>query len=154
MEAPTTVACVAVEPPFKKCQRTEKMRSLLQGFVIWRFFFIYFSISGVKKIFRHTEDFVIQSFVISRFHYSRVLSKDIFVHLVKRIRSFGLFCGCSFTTVTTLTRSIARRQQPASFTTINHCHYCEKTTCAVWRSAEVNLIKKSSSPSELISGLD
>jgi len=33
-----------------------------------RFFFICFTITTVKKIFRYTEDFVIQGFVMSRFN--------------------------------------------------------------------------------------
>ena len=132
---------------------------------------------------------LLQGFVISRFHYNRLLSKDIFVHLVKGIRSFGLFCGCSFKTVqysivylycallskgrhqsrynkgfynynSDHTDTINRSETITSIVqwgqkgTINHFHYCEKTTCAVWRSAEVNLIKKSSAPSALISGLE
>ena len=35
--------------------------------------FIYFTITGVKKIFRYTEDLVIQRFVISRFLTSVIL---------------------------------------------------------------------------------
>ena len=35
---------------------------------ISRFFFIYFTVTGVKKIVRYTKDFIIQRFVISRFH--------------------------------------------------------------------------------------
>ena len=42
-----------------KGQGTGKVFSLEQGFVISRFFFIYFAVTGVKKIVRHTEDFVI-----------------------------------------------------------------------------------------------
>ena len=33
--------------------------SFYGGFVIWRFFFIYFTITGVKEIVRYTKDFVI-----------------------------------------------------------------------------------------------
>ena len=36
--------------------------------------FIYFTITGVKKIFRYTEDLVIQRFVISRFLTSVILN--------------------------------------------------------------------------------
>ena len=36
-----------------------KICSLYRGFVISRFFFIYFTITGVKKIVRYTEVFVI-----------------------------------------------------------------------------------------------
>ena len=42
-----------------KGQGTDKIGSLERGFVISRFFFIYFAVTGVKKIVRHTEDFVI-----------------------------------------------------------------------------------------------
>ena len=35
--------------------------------------FIYFTITGVKEIFRYTEDLVIQRFVISRFLTSVIL---------------------------------------------------------------------------------
>ena len=38
--------------------------------VISRIFFIYFTVIGVKKIVRYIEDFVIQRFFKSRFHYS------------------------------------------------------------------------------------
>ena len=51
-----------------KGQGTSKIRSLLQGFVTSRFFFVlYFTITGVQKIVRYTENFVIKRFVISRF---------------------------------------------------------------------------------------
>ena len=33
-----------------------------------RLYFIYFTITGVKEIIRYAQDFVIQRFVISRFH--------------------------------------------------------------------------------------
>ena len=33
----------------------------------------YFTIAGIKKIIRYTKDFVIQRFVISRFHCNRFL---------------------------------------------------------------------------------
>ena len=36
-----------------------KVCSLYRGFVISKFFFTCFKITGVKKIFRYTEDFVI-----------------------------------------------------------------------------------------------
>ena len=42
-----------------KCQGTGKMCSLYRGFVISRFFFICFTMTGVMKIVRYTEDFVI-----------------------------------------------------------------------------------------------
>ena len=67
-----------------RSQGTSKIRSLLQGFVTSRFFFVlYFTITGVQKIVRYTENFVIgevryikvryvgvrytEDFVISRF---------------------------------------------------------------------------------------
>ena len=51
-----------------KGQGTSKIRSLLQGFVTSRFFFVlYFTITGVQKIVRYTENFVIKRFFISRF---------------------------------------------------------------------------------------
>ena len=42
-----------------KDERTGKIYSLKRGFVISKFFFIYFTITGVKKIFRYIEDVVI-----------------------------------------------------------------------------------------------
>ena len=45
-----------------KGQGTDKIGSLERGFVISRFFFIYFAVTGVKKIVRHTKDFVISWF--------------------------------------------------------------------------------------------
>ena len=45
-----------------KGQGTVKICMLYRGFAVLRFFFIYFTITEVKKIVRHTEDFVIQSF--------------------------------------------------------------------------------------------
>ena len=51
-----------------KGQGTGKICSLQRGFVIFRFFSIYFAITGVKKIVCYTEDFVILRFFISRFH--------------------------------------------------------------------------------------
>ena len=44
------------------------MCSLYRGFVISRFFFTYFIITGVNEIVRYTDDFVVQKFVTSRFH--------------------------------------------------------------------------------------
>ena len=38
------------------------------GFIKYRFIFIYFTITGVKKIFHYMKDFVIQRLVISMFH--------------------------------------------------------------------------------------
>ena len=46
-----------------KGQGTGKICSLYRGFLISRFFSIYFAITGVEKIVHYTEDFV-----ISRFH--------------------------------------------------------------------------------------
>ena len=45
-----------------------------------RFFFIYFDITGVKKIVHYTctKDFVIQRFVISRFHCSNVCFNSLY----------------------------------------------------------------------------
>ena len=51
-----------------KGQGTSKIWSLQRGFVIYRFFFIYFATTeDVKTIVRYTEDFIWR-FVISRFH--------------------------------------------------------------------------------------
>ena len=46
-----------------KGQGSDKIRLLLRGFVISRFFSIYFTITGAKNIVCFTEDFV-----MSRFH--------------------------------------------------------------------------------------
>ena len=57
----------------------EKPRDWQNMFAVTRFrymevlLFIYFTITGVKKIFRYTEDLVIQRFVISRFLTSVIL---------------------------------------------------------------------------------
>ena len=40
-------------------QGTGKICSLQLGFVISKFFFIYFTLTGAKKIVRYAEDFVI-----------------------------------------------------------------------------------------------
>ena len=50
---------ITVEPP---------LRSLKRGFVISRLFSIHYTVTGADNIFQYTEDFVISSFVISRFH--------------------------------------------------------------------------------------
>ena len=36
--------------------------------LVMGFFFIYFTITKIKKIVRYTKDFVMQRFIISRFH--------------------------------------------------------------------------------------
>ena len=57
----------------------EKPRDWQNTFAVTRFrymevlLFIYFPITGVKEIFRYTEDLVIQRFVISRFLTSVIL---------------------------------------------------------------------------------
>ena len=48
--------------------RSSTVCLLQRGFVVSRFFFIYLTITGMKNIIRYTKDFVIQRFVISRFH--------------------------------------------------------------------------------------
>ena len=53
-------------------QGTGKICSLLRGLVISRFFFIYFTIAGVKKIVRYTEDFVISRFHCILIHLSKI----------------------------------------------------------------------------------
>ena len=56
-----------------KGQGTSKIRSLLQGFVTSRFFFVlYFTITGVQKIVRYTENFVISRFVMWGFVIPRI----------------------------------------------------------------------------------
>ena len=55
----TPVLIATVEPRYiTKGQGTGKICSLLRGFVISRFFSIYFPITGVKKIFRYIKDYV------------------------------------------------------------------------------------------------
>ena len=57
----------------------EKPKDWQNAFAMTRFrymevlLFIYFTITGVKKIFRYTEDLVIQRFVISRLLTSVIL---------------------------------------------------------------------------------
>ena len=51
-----------------KGQGTGDFCSLLGGFVISRFFSLYFTIAGIKKIVCYAEDVVIWRFVKSRFH--------------------------------------------------------------------------------------
>ena len=57
----------------------EKPKDWQNAFAMTRFrymevlLFIYFTITGVKKMFRYTEDLVIQRFVISRFLTSVIL---------------------------------------------------------------------------------
>ena len=52
-----------------KCQGTEK-KKWVRFNEVSRSFSIYFTITGVKKIIRYTEDFVISSFFTSRFYCS------------------------------------------------------------------------------------
>ena len=47
------------------------LRSLKRGLVISRFFSIHYTVTGAENIFQYTEDFVISSFVISRFHCTK-----------------------------------------------------------------------------------
>ena len=56
-----------------KGQGTGIICLLYRGFVISRFFFIYFTITGVKKIVSYTEDFVKWRFFISRFHSNTLI---------------------------------------------------------------------------------
>ena len=57
-----------------------KICSLYRGFVISRFFFIYFTITGLKKIVRYTEVFVIERFVISpRFNCIATEIRPLFI---------------------------------------------------------------------------
>ena len=69
------------------------------------FFFIYSSVTGVKKIVRYTEDFVLQRFVISRFHSNIKFKKvaqgaqAILIGTTKRIYVYPFFfflCGIHF----------------------------------------------------------
>ena len=56
-----------------KGQRIDKICSLRRGFVTSRFFyFIYFTITGVRTTVRYTEDFVTSRFVISRYHFLKI----------------------------------------------------------------------------------
>ena len=57
---------VAVEP---------RLRSLKRGVVISRFFSIHYTVTGAENIFQYTEDSVISSFVISRFHCTKEKEK-------------------------------------------------------------------------------
>ena len=54
-----------------RAEGTGIIYSLYQGFVTSRFLSvsINFTITGVKKIVRYTEDFVLWRFAISRFHW-------------------------------------------------------------------------------------
>ena len=57
--------CYTVEP-----RLIEEQREWQNVFAITRSFFIHFTITGVKQIVSYTKDFLIQVFVISRFHCS------------------------------------------------------------------------------------
>ena len=69
-----------VKSRYNEGQRPDwQICSLYRRFVISWFFFIYFTITRVKKIVRYigyTEDFVIWRFVISRFHCTKQHSFD------------------------------------------------------------------------------
>ena len=51
--------CLQWNLDITKCQGTGNICSLERGFVISRSFFMYFTITGVNKVVRNTEDFVI-----------------------------------------------------------------------------------------------
>ena len=59
---------------------SRRAKGLAKRFAITRFRYIevlfLFTINGVKKIVRHTEDFVIWRFVISRFHCNQALGSN------------------------------------------------------------------------------
>ena len=55
-------SCQALNLEITKGQGTGKICSLQRGFVISRYFFIYFAITAVKKIVRYTQDFVLSRF--------------------------------------------------------------------------------------------
>ena len=55
-----------LEPRYKEVLRQNVLA--IPRFVISRLFSIYFTITGVRKIVRYTQDFVISRFVTSRFH--------------------------------------------------------------------------------------
>ena len=58
-----------VEPRYNEGPRDWQNLFAITSFrYIERFFSLHFTIAGVKKIVRYTEDFVIYRFVISRFH--------------------------------------------------------------------------------------
>ena len=62
-----------------KAQGTGIIYSLYRGFVISRFLSvsIYFTITGVQKIVRYTEDFVLWRFAISRYHWIKEGTESI-----------------------------------------------------------------------------
>ena len=51
-----------------KCQGTWEIGLLYRRFVISKFFFIHFTITGLRNMVRYTEIFVIKRIVKSRFH--------------------------------------------------------------------------------------
>ena len=55
------------------CQGTDQIHSLSPGFLVFRFFSIYFTITGARNIVRYTEEFVMYRFIESQFH-SKALS--------------------------------------------------------------------------------
>ena len=57
-----------------------------------KFFFVYFTITGVKKVVSYIEDFVTQGFVVSRFHG---ISFCFWLALLGEKDRFGLFKGKS-----------------------------------------------------------
>ena len=69
-------------------QGNGKICSLLGAFVISRFFFIYFTITWLKKIVRYAE-VVISRFVISRFHKKRTKCPVAFFFFVIYKYYFG-----------------------------------------------------------------
>ena len=70
-----------------KGQGTGKMCSLYRGFVISWFFFIYFAITGVKKIVRYTEDVEVHYIEVPLYFSLTVL---FYSHLCP---FFSFFCG-------------------------------------------------------------
>ena len=54
-------------------QGTDQIHSLSPGFLVFRFFSIYFTITGARNIVGYTEEFVMYRFIESQFH-SKALS--------------------------------------------------------------------------------
>ena len=79
---------MAVEPRYNEGPRNWKnLFAIRGGFVISRLIFIYFAITGVKKIVRYIEDFLTKGFVITRFHCDFSGPKSNIQIRIKRIRA-------------------------------------------------------------------
>ena len=68
-----------------------RLRSLKRGLVISRFFSIHDTVTGAENIVRYTEDFIISSFAISRFHCTK--EKENRPHPSPQVLTFNL---CQF----------------------------------------------------------